>query len=114
MNKNFAKKIVEYIESTNSVFEKYASENERLSREVEQLRAERQVYQEKLAESIEVMTHDGRIPGEYKDAIFNSMKDSPEKVAEFLSKVNDKPDIMGHASNEYRSATDPIIEFCFG
>ena len=114
MNKEFARKIVQYIESSNGALEKYASENERLTREIERLQEERQVYQEKLAESIDIMANDGRIPGEYKDAIFNSMKNSPEKVAEFLSKVNDKPELMGHASSEFRSATDPIVEFCFG
>ena len=115
MDKKFARSLVAYIEKTSSLLEKYAETNERLSQENEILKEGQGKFQEKLAEAIEVMANDGRVPKEYSQAIFNSLKDSPEKVAEFLFKVNDQqPTSLGEASNEMNSESqDAIVKFCF-
>ena len=117
MNKEFARKVVAYIEDSNNTLEKYASEIQRLSRENAALKSNQfnqGEFREKLAASIKVLTDEGRIPTEYSNAVFESMKDSPEKVAEFLCKINDVPSTMGQASDEFRSSTDPIVDFAFG
>lgn len=113
MDKKFARGLVSYIEQTNGLLEKYAEANERLSQENEMFKADRNQFQVKLAEAIEVMANDGRIPKDYTEAVFNSMKNSPEKAAEFLTKVNDQPGQMGESAKGMISSTDPIVDFCF-
>ena len=113
MDKRFAQNLVAYIESTNNLLCKYAAQSERFQQFLKQLETEKNEYQEKLAEAIDIMASDGVIPKEYTEAIFNSMKDSPTKAAEFLKKVNNGPKRLGKASSNLSSVgRDPIVEFC--
>ena len=115
MDKEFAQALISYIEHSNNVLEKYAAQSDRFASYEAGIREERELFQEKLAEALDVLTNDGVIPAEYKDAVFSSMKDRPEKVAEFLKNANNRPTRLGESSsspNKYIG--DPILEFALG
>jgi hypothetical protein len=109
VDNSFARNLVAYIENNNCLMEKYASMERRYASMMSG-------FQEKLAESLDYMTESGAIPSLYKDALFESMKNSPEKVAEFMTKVggDTSPHRIGEVSASKRpSDVDDIVKFCF-
>ena len=108
MDQELALKLVQYVEYTNDLLEKYAERIGTIEQEKEQ-------FHEKLAQVIDIMVDNSIIPEEYSEAIYNDLKDSPEKVAEFMTKIIDKQPLkIGEASNMISSKKDAIVEFCFG
>jgi len=115
MDKNLAKNLVAYIEHTNSLLCKYASQSQQVQRYMQVELEKTAKFHEKLAEALDVMAERGYVPEEYKEAVFESMKNNPTKVAELLAKVNDVPKKTGSASSDYKKGyKDPIEMYCFG
>ena len=112
MDRKFAQNLMNYIEHTNSVLEKYAHY-------VGQLEAspqfDTQEFQTKVAEAVQILTNDGVIPKDYSEAVYNNLKNDPVKVASFLTKKSNYPNQIGEASlKPSTDGIDPIWEFCFG
>ena len=108
MDKNILYNMVQYIDRTNRLLAKYASAYRNVSNQA-------QLYQEKLASSIEELANRGVIPHQYSEAIFNTLKDDPVKTAEFLAEVDNSPVRIGTASDKpNQDSVDDFTAFCLG
>jgi hypothetical protein len=115
MNKNFLANLVNYIESTNSLLEKQASAHRAVITQLGYHKAEQQAFVEKVAGVFSELAEENSIPKEYAQEIFDGIKDSPVKMAEFLIKIREETPVkMGAPSNEYNKKSDSFVEFCFG
>jgi hypothetical protein len=114
MQNEFLAKVVGYIDSTNTLLEKYAAENTRLTKIVDSFKNEKAQYVEKIAEAVDMLVNDGTIPSDYSDAVLKNLASSPVKAAEFLTKTKNGPVRLGTASAmPSQDQRDAIERFCF-
>jgi len=114
MNKQFLKNLVAYISQTNEVIEKYATLTDFKNKELQQKQAERQQFNEKLAESIQIMKQAEAVPDSFIDDLYNSLRDNPVKVAEFLRQFDAKPPKVGESADGTINRSDDMLDFLFG
>ena len=117
MKKSLISDIVQYIDFTNDLIEKNAQFRKEVATFKANLAAKDQVYKEKLAQALDSLSKKSLIPSSYKDDFYELYKDHPEKVAEFMSRIeNNIPTITktGSGTNKILSKTksDPILDFC--
>ena len=113
MNQQFLRNLVAYIDQTNRVIEKYASQNEKQTNMLQQHSIEKQQFNEKLAESIQALKKNGSILDSYADDLYNSLRDNPVKVAEALKQVDARPPQVGEAADGLTYKSDDMLDFLF-
>jgi ABC-type transporter Mla subunit MlaD len=107
MNKQLIQNIINYIDVSDQALKKLASDNRKF---VERNNA----YQHKVHESLVKLASVGIIESDNVDYLYNTMKDNPEKVAEFLSLTAKTPS-MGKSSDHYNgNQLDAIAQFALG
>lgn len=107
MNKQLIAQIIDYIDISDQALKKLASDNHALMTTARN-------YQQRLQESFNKLASWGIIDSAEANSLYESMKNNPEKAAEFLT-VTTKSPALGRSSDVYGdNQLDAIAKFALG